>query len=164
LHPYPLIRGGGLFLMLVGAGITAGTLWPVARRTLLASSFALAALVTTLFAHRLARPLGHPTPLQLAALAGAVVAEVVLIGTVVHLFRGHGDRTVELAVMFVVGVHFLPMAVAFGPLVGLLSLLSVLNAAGGLWLARGTHLLVFWTADGILKMTIGGMMFFVAPK
>jgi hypothetical protein len=162
LHPYPLVRGGGLFLLLVGAGITSGAFWPQARRRLLGWSLALASVVTALFAARLARPFGLPTALQIGVLVGAVLMEGVVIGLVVRQLQQQDDRTVELAVMFVVGVHFLPMTLAFGPLVGVLGVLVVLNAAAGLWLARGTDLLVFWTADGLSKMLFGGIMLFIA--
>ncbi len=163
MHPYPLIRGGGLFLMVMGAGVVGGAVWRSVRWRLVAWSLGGAALVTTIFARGLARPLGQPTARQLVALAGALGLEWVLMRIVGYRFR-RGERQFELAVLFVVGLHFLPMALAFGPLLVLLGLLSVANAAAGIWIARETPLLVFWAVDGVMKMAIGALMFFVAPS
>jgi hypothetical protein len=164
LHPYPLIRSGGLFLMLVGTALAIGTIWPWARQILMAAGLAVASLVTSLFAVKLARPLGSPTMLQIGVLAGSVLVETILIGVTGRLLQKHSRRTFELTVLFIVGLHLLPMSVAFGPLVAVLGLLSILNASVGLWLAHKTDLLVFWGIDGTFKMVLGAIMLFAAPS
>ncbi len=118
-----------------------------------------AALLTILFAASLARPLGVPTGAQLVAL---VVMEVLLIAVVAQRPLRRDERRGELAVLLIVGEHFLPMMLAFGPLIGLLGVLSALNASSGLWWSRTAPLRAFWTVDGVLKATIGGAMLFSA--
>lgn len=69
-----------------------------------------------------------------------------------------GERTVTLGVMAVVGGHFFPMVMAFGPVVGVLGLVTIGNAAVGLWVARKSRLRMFWFVDGMLKLAFGGVM------
>src|SRR5687768_5797459 len=46
MHPYPLIRSGGLFLIIIAAMIIAGAPLPRARNKLVAAGLALASIVT----------------------------------------------------------------------------------------------------------------------
>ena len=57
-----------------------------------------------------------------------------------------------------VGLHFLPMAVAFGPVVLVLGLAIMLNTTVGLWRLTGMNLQFLWLTDGLLKVTAGVMM------
>jgi hypothetical protein len=71
-HPFPLIRVGGLFLLLVGLSITVGA---VAPRRLWASFIAgviIASAVVALTTHRLTAPLGKPPSFQIEILIVAV--------------------------------------------------------------------------------------------
>jgi hypothetical protein len=162
-HPFPLIRGGGLFLLLVGISILVGALAP---RRLWASFMAgvvIASAVVALTAIRLAAPLGRPTPFQLATLMAAVFIEMVAIGWLGNRLRAATERQRILSILLVVGAHFFLMAPAFGPLVVLLGLLSVVNAVAGL---RTTAIpwVAFWAIDGVLKAGVGGTMFWSAPR
>jgi len=155
---HPLIAGGGVFLALMGAGIIAGGLFPLRRRWLLGASFIVASVTTSLVARSLAAPFGAPTRLQIAVLVVAVVVEVVVIQLMVPRLWPRGERTVTLGVLAVVGAHFLPMVVAFGPVVGVLGLVSIGNAAVGLWVAPQISLRMFWVIDGGLKLMCGLVM------
>jgi len=162
-HPFPLIRGGGLFLLLVGLSIMVGAVGP---RRLWASFIAgviIASAVVTLTAIRLTAPLGRPTAFQLESLIAAVLIEVIAIGWLGSRLRAATERQRILSILLAVGVHFFVMGPAFGPLVVLLGLLSVANAVAGLR-AAATPWLVFWVIDGVLKAGIGGTMFWSAPR
>jgi uncharacterized protein DUF6609 len=158
MYPYPLIRGGGLFLTIIGAMIIAGALLPRARAMLVAAGLALAGIVTALAAPSLARPLGVPSWQQILVLAGSVLLEIVLIQVVVRYVYHLGERAIILSVLLVVGLHFLPMAVAFGPIVAILGMLTILNAGVGLWLRPKMNLSVIWFLDGLLKFVCGIIM------
>jgi len=162
-HPFPLIRGGGLFLLLVGLSIMLGV---VARRRLWASFIAgviIATAVVALTAIRLTAPLGRPTAFQLEMLMVAVFVEMIAVGWLGSRLRAAAERQRILSILLVVGAHFLVMAPVFGPLIVLLGLLSVVNAVVGLR-ARTTPWVAFWLIDGLLKAGIGGAMFWYAPR
>jgi hypothetical protein len=156
-HTYPLVRSGGLFLMIAGLGMIAGAAVPHRRTTVLAVFLLVAALLTAMFAHALSAPFGIPTSLQVGCLVGAVLLGMGLIAMVVRRYRTKGIRTVMLAVLMVVGVHFLPMAVAFGPLLLLLAALVCLNSACGL-LTPALSLNLLWFLDGAAKFGVGAAM------
>ena len=162
-HPFPLIRGGGLFLLLVGLSIMVGA---VAPRRLWASFIAgviIASAVVALTAIRLTAPLGKPAPFQLDSLMVAVFIEVIAIGWLGSRLRAAPERQRIFSILLVVGAHFIVMAPAFGPLGVLLGLSSVVNAIAGLR-AKATPWVAFWAIDGALKAGIGGTMFWYAPR
>lgn len=158
MHPYPLIRGGGLFLIIIGAMIIAGAPLPRARNKLVAAGLALASIVTAIAAPSLAHPLGTPTWQQILVLAGCVLLEMILIQAVVRYVYHLGERTIILSVLLVVGLHFIPMALAFGPIIGILGIMTILNAGVGLWLRPKMKLSTLWFFDGLLKLACGIMM------
>ena len=163
MHPFPLIRGGGLFLLLVGLAIMVGA---VAPRRLWASFIAgviIASAVVALTAIRLTAPLGKPTAFQLDSLVVAVFIEVIAIGWLGSRLRSATERQRILSILLVVGAHFFVMAPAFGPLVVVLGLSCVVNAVAGLR-ATATPWVTFWVIDGVLKAGIGGAMFWYAPR
>jgi hypothetical protein len=161
MYPYPLIRCGGLFLIIIGAMIIAGALLPRARNMLVAVGLAVASIVTAIAAPSLARPLGAPSLQQIFVLAGSVVLEMSLIQVVVRYVYYLGERTIILSVFLVVGLHFLPMAVAFGPIIAILGILTILNAGVGLWLSPNMNLSILWFCDGMLKLAGGIIMMVV---
>ena len=117
-HMFPMIRGGGLFLLVMGVGVILGALWPRRRMTMLIAGGAGATLAIILTADVLARPLGAPTRLQFWALAAAIALEIVLIRVVVARYKRAGERPFLLAILFVVGLHFLPSAHLRSPVRG----------------------------------------------
>ena len=157
-----MIRAGGLFILIMGIGAILGGLWPRRRMAMLIVGGAGATLAITLTANALTRPLGTPTRLQFWALAAAIALEIVLIRVVVARYKRAGERPFLLAVLFVVGLHFLPMAITFGPLCALLGLCAMANAAIAFWSRREISLNRAWIMDGVLKLAFGGLMFAVA--
>ena len=154
-HPFPMIRGGGLFVLCVGLGITLGTLLgggePV-RRPLFYLGIAAGVAALSALGGRLAY--GAPTRGQVAALVGAIALEVLLFAALSLLPGGRDARTDWLLALLIVGVHFLPMAFAFGPPMALLGGLCIANAAAGLRLGAVPFAL-FGVMDGLLKIAIG---------
>lgn len=157
-HPYPMIRAGGLFLVIIGSGIVVGALFPQVLWRIFVAGVVLASLALALTARPLTAPLGLPTRLQVGALVVAILVEIVLIVLLPRLFPPKDDRTLPLSVMLVVGIHFLIMALAFGPLIVVLGLLTIGNAGAGLWVRRSMHWHTSWFIDGSLKLGIGGSM------
>jgi hypothetical protein len=135
--------------------IIAGVAFPRVRNVLLGLGLALASVATAIAAPSLARPLGVPTAQQILVLAGSVLLEGILIPVVVRRVRHRGERTIILSVLMVIGLHFLPMIVAFGPIIGFLGILTILNASAGLWLWPTMDLSIFWFFDGLLKLACG---------
>ena len=161
-HIFPMIRAGGLFIFIMGIGVVVGGLWPRRRMVMLIAGGAGATLAIILTANALTRPLGVPTRTQFWALAAAIALEIVLIRVVVARYKRAGERPFLLAILFVVGLHFLPMAITFGPLCGLLGLCAMLNAGMGLWTSSGIPANRAWLIDGVLKLSFGSLMFAVA--
>ena len=154
-----MVRAGGLFILLTGLGVVLGAVLPSRRKPLLAVGGIAAVVSIVLLGGVLSKPFGAPTSLQLWGLAVSIVLEVVLIAVIVWRFKRLGERTFYLAILFVVGVHFLPMELAFGPLCVGLGLAAMANAGVGLWIRRGTSLNAAWLVDGVLKMGFGALMF-----
>ncbi len=161
-HMFPMIRGGGLFIFVMGVGVILGALWSRRRMTMLIAGGAGATLAIILTADVLARPLGAPTRLQFWALAAAIALEIVLIRVVVARYKRAGERPFLLAILFVVGLHFLPMALTFGPLCAVLGLCAMANAGIAFRSSRDISVNRVWLIDGALKMGFGALMFAVS--
>ncbi len=157
-HPYPLVRAGGLFLLVVGSALVSGAIHWRWRVGLLAGGVAIATLVTTVATPTLVSGLARPSHSQLIALCAAVLLQALLIPLSLHATRNRDSSARWLTVFFVVGLHFLPMAVAFGPVVMVLGLAIMLNAGIGLWKPSEIDLRHSWLADGLLKVAAGIMM------
>jgi hypothetical protein len=99
VHTYPLVRSGGVFLLVVGLAMLPGAMRFPARQKWLAAGAVLAAVATALAAVSLTRPYGTPSGTQVAWLAGAVLLEMLLIPQVVRHFHSQGERAVTLAVL-----------------------------------------------------------------
>jgi hypothetical protein len=165
MHPFPLIRSGGLFVLIVGAAIMAGVVTRRMAWRLIAVGVgvALASVFMVVTARRLVGPLGRPTTFQIATLVAAVIIEVGVIVSLDRWLRTAHDRQRTSVVLLIVGAHFVLMAPAFGPCIALLGLLSILNAAVALRVTR-VPLSISWFVDGALKGVIGGVMFWSAPR
>jgi hypothetical protein len=155
-----MIRQGGLFIACVGLALIVGTLAarftgqtaPVLRPVFLVGvAIGLVALFG--LGHRLA--LGRPTRTQLLALGIGLGLEGALLA-VLPLVLGPVDLgTFWLAVLIVVGFHFLPLAVAFGGRCAMLGTLCMALAAFGLMVQASTGARVFIVVDGTLKTLVG---------
>ncbi|WP_157244901.1 DUF6609 family protein [Nonomuraea typhae] len=159
-HPYPLIRGGGLFLLFLGLGFLLSWIFRTRWLVFVIGGFATGLTASGLSA--LLPSLGSPSFAHIAGLAGAIVLEMGLIYLTVTRFKDAGERTLILAILFVVGVHFLPMGLAHGPLIVVLGLLLMANAVAGLKLTR-VPMQVFGILDALLKMGFGAVMLLAYP-
>ena len=157
-YAFPMIRAGGVFIFVMGAGVVLGALLPSRRRLLLIIGAAVATIVIVFLASPLSAPFGTPTRLQLWFLFGSIIAEAILIRVAVALYRRASERSLLLAVLLAVGLHFLPMAVAFGPVCVALGLTLCVCAGVGLWLRPGIPLNRLWALDGLIKMAYGAIM------
>ena len=160
---YPIVRSGGLFLLIIGAGLLAA---------IAASGDALvnygvfyaalaAALLSLFFAGRLSS--GDPTPLQIGALVFAVALQGALIVVQGRFLPPTTPEHVRwLWVSLIVGVHFLPMAIAFGPRMLLLGGACIATALVGLSMPSVPYE-VFGIVDGALKIAVGAWLFATKP-
>jgi hypothetical protein len=155
-----MVRAGGMFIAIMGAGVLLGAIIPNRRRSFLIVGAVAATVAIILAAARLSAPLGTPTRLQFMFLAGSIGAEAVLIRIAVAIYRRANERTLLLAILFAVGLHFLPMAGAFGPLCAALGVTLCACAGTGLWLNSAIPLNRLWASDGMIKITFGAIMFF----
>jgi len=153
-----MVRAGGVFIFIMGAGVMLGALLPTRRRLLLIVGAVVATMAIVFLAAPLSAPLGMPTRLQLWFLFGSIGAEAILIRVAVAMYRRAGERSLLLAILFAVGLHFLPMAVAFGPVCAALGVTLCVCAGTGLWLRPGIALNRLWALDGLIKMAYGAIM------
>ena len=149
--------------MLVGLAIMGGGLAPRRRWLLFIAGLMTASAATILAAAPLSAPLGRPTPLQLESLLVAVIIEFSALAWLGRRMAGATERQRILSILLIVGVHFVLMAPAFGPLVVLLSVLSTANAIAGLR-SPAIPLQKCWVLDGALKAGVGGTMLWLAPR
>jgi hypothetical protein len=156
---FPMIRAGGLFILIMGLAVVLGAILHKARRLFLILGGIAATVVIVLTAAPLSAPLGKPTSLQFYFLFGSIALEIVLIRLAVARYRATGERSLLLAILFVVGLHFLPMAGAFGPMCLVLGAILCLSSGIGLWVNQTIPMNVFWAMDGILKIVFGSLMF-----
>lgn len=161
-HAFPMARAGGLFIFIMGLGVVLGAAVPNRRRTLLILGAALATTALIFTAARLSAPFGTPTRLQLWFLFGSIGVEAILVRIAVALYRRAGERSLLLAILFAVGLHFLPMGVAFGPVCAALGGTLCASAGVGLWLRPGIALDRLWALDGLIKMAFGAVMLLAA--
>src|SRR5690606_35531760 len=118
-HPYPLVRSGGLFLVLIGAGIIFNT---VLNGAFIAGT--MLAVLPLLFAKVLA--FGNPTLIQITALTLAIILEVVLLLVMVNKLPPDAPIHVRLMrVLLIVVVIFLPMAIFFVPSFAVICILII---------------------------------------
>jgi hypothetical protein len=146
----------------VGVALVLGALRFRSRNVLLAVGGVLATIVTALLASSLTARAGVPTLAQGVWLAGAVVAEIVLLALLIRRAAPRGERAVVLTILGIVAAHFLPMAPAFGPPMILLGLACAANV---LLAVRRTDysLRAVWAVDGALKAAIGALLIWQPP-
>ena len=153
------MRGGGLFLVAVGLGITVGAL--AGRRWLIPFLIGGAALGVVAMAVGGATKwifagLPYPQWWHWAVLGVAFVLEGFLVSQVVERFS-MDSRQFWLWMLFVVGVHFLVLFFSHGPICGLLGLVCLVNAVIGLR-TPNVPVTTFWGIDGVLKVLAGAAM------
>lgn len=159
---YPMTPIGGLLLVgAVGVFIIAGGMVPKQRMQLLWFGFG-AAIAALVLGGRLAAGLPAPTAFQVGALIVAIVLEIIGFVLMMPRLRAHGERMALIGSLAIVGLHFLIMLPAFGPLIGVLGVLSTANAAAALRLPV-YRINSAWLLDGMLKLAFGGVMMLTSP-
>lgn len=158
LPRYPMIRSGGLFLLLIGSGVVGGTL--------LASDgfvneqvffLGLGAAVLSLLGARWVS-FGRGTPLQLVALFAALGLQAILLVAAARVLGPMSEDQLWYRTMVIVGLHFLPMSVTFGPRMLLLGIACIANGALG-FLVPAVPFTLVALVDGTLKIAVGTWMF-----
>jgi hypothetical protein len=150
-----MLRGGGVFLICLGAGLVAAIAFsgPALVNYSFFSFGAALGLCSLIFASRWAP--GRPTRTQVVAVATALLMEAVLFVLMGRFLpRGTPEAVRWLWVSVIVGFHFLPMAIAFGPRFLLLGLACIANAVAGLFLPDVPYE-VFGLLDGFMKLGVG---------
>ena len=158
-HRYPIVRSGGLFLVLVGAGLLGGIAFSGAA--LVDYRVFFGGVTLAVLSLSFAGPLsfGSPSRLQIAALVFALILEGGLFAVMGRFLPPGTEEHVRwLWVSIIVGAHFIPMAVCFGPPILVLGVACIANAVMGLMLPEVPYE-VFGVVDGVLKVGIGAWMF-----
>lgn len=158
---FPLMRGGGAFLVLIGLGIVGGS-FTRQRRTRLVWLIAGAALGVVVMAVGGATKIifaGLPQPAvwQWIVLGVAFLVEMGLVNVVLRKVPDWNSRDFWLWILFIVGAHFLILGPSHGPVCFLLAIACMANAGIGLRL-RSADVRVFWAIDGLLKIVGGALM------
>lgn len=158
---FPLMRGGGAFLVLIGLGILGGA-FTRRRRTRLVWLIVGAGLGVLVMAVGGATKIifaGLPQPAiwQWVVLGLAFVVEMGLVNVVLRKVPDVDSREFWLWILFIVGAHFLILGPSHGPVCFLLAIACMANAAIGLR-SRSVDVRVFWAVDGLLKVIGGGLM------
>lgn len=154
-HPYPMVRAGGLFLLIFGVGIIGDVFL---NGVILVG--AILAMASLMFSKVLS--FGKPKRIQFIALALAIVLEIVLIVIMIRMLPANTLESVRsMCILLIVGIHFLPMAISFGPRFGILGILCIVNASAGLILS-GVAVDIFLLLDGALKVVFG--IWFLSDK
>jgi hypothetical protein len=150
----PMTASCGAFVICVGLGLIAGGFSANLIYPGLAVGFGtgfIAMILTAIVSARKGR--ARPNLAQQITPSICAIFEVmVLMALAPYLPRD--TRTLFVVVLGVVGVHFLPMMVSYGSLVGGLGLACAL-AAGVAWATPGEPLSLILLVDGGLKLAFG---------
>lgn len=158
----PMTPAGGAFLACVGAALLAYALAPHAMRTILVVVMLAAAVPALIGVAVLSakRGLRRPRRLQFLVLYPTIAVEFLAIWLLVpHL---HSERMIWIAVLGIVGLHFLPMYWTHGVRMAALGVACMAVALAG-WLMPGLPLVAVIAADGALKLVFGLWMLSALP-
>ncbi len=156
---YPLAPLGGLFLVTVGVFILLGAVIRGSRMLLLWTGLALG-MVAIFLGGGFQAGLPPPNMIQVGSLVLAILLEAIAFATVMPRVRPRGEQALLATSLLVVGLHFLVMLPAFGPLIGLLALLCTLNAVAAF---RMPDYRAAWPVDGLLKLAFGLWLLSTSP-
>ena len=107
-------------------------------------------------------PVTSHESLQVAAVPGFDLRNQEVFDALLVFLPDFASRRFLLVLLLLLGIDFLPLSIASGPLMLLLAGLSILNALLGLWL-QGVSLTVFVGIDGLLKIIFGILMLMARP-
>ncbi|WP_448582256.1 DUF6609 family protein [Thermaurantiacus sp.] len=159
LAPFPLLRAGGFFLVSAGLFFGVSRLDTKREAHWTVVAFGAGALAAT-FALALKPSLGQPNLLHWTALGAGILFEIAGIAFARRRFAADARRA-DLAIL-IVGLHFLPMVPAIGPLIGIVGLLCVANAAWA-WPRSHISLRRIGLVDAGLKIGFGLAMALAHP-
>jgi len=159
---FPLAPLGGMFVGCVGICIMLGGFAWRFRMPLLWIGFPFALTTIAFFGGRFSAGIAPPSRFQTGALVLAIIFEFAAFPFLMPRLRRQGERAVLVGTLSIVGAHFLIMTPAFGPLITILGLLCLANAAIT-WRARSYASQLSWFVDGGLKLSLGAGMLSVAP-
>jgi hypothetical protein len=157
---FPLMRGGGAFLVAIGVGIVVGSFggrtWRIAwlggGASLGVVVMAVGGATKVIFAE-----LPYPAIWQWVVLGLAFLVEGYLVSVVVRKNPDLESREFWMWMLFIVGAHFLILGPSHGPICAILALVCMLNAWIGLR-SKSVDFRMFWAIDGALKVAAGGAM------
>lgn len=157
---FPLMRGGGAFLVAIGLGIVIGAfgdrkwriVWLIAGAAVGVIIMAVGGATKLIF-----DPGVSPEIWQWAVLGVAFVAEGYLVSVVVRKFVDLDSREFWMWMLFVVGAHFLILGFSHGPVCAALALVCMANSLIGLRM-KAVDYRWFWAIDGLLKIAGGVLM------
>jgi hypothetical protein len=158
---HPMAPLGGLFVGTIGVFLILGALLPAMRMKLTYVGFA-AGTAALFLGGRLAVGLPAPSRLQVISLVLAIVMEIGMFIILMPRARRRGERAVLVTTLAIVGVHFLVMLPAFGPLIGVLGVLCLLNAAIA-WRNPSYRIDLAWFLDGAMKLGLGIVLVMTSP-
>jgi hypothetical protein len=158
---HPMAPFGGLFVATIGFFLVLGAMLPALRMKLTYVGF-VAGTLALLLGGRLAVGLPAPSKFQLSSLVLAIALEIVLFVALMPRMRRIGERAVLVATLAIVSIHFLVMLPAFGPLIGALGVLCLLNASIA-WRNRAYPIGVAWVLDGAIKLVFGILLVMTSP-
>ena len=154
---YPTIGAAGLFFIVIGLGFVFVWVFPRYYGLWMAVSFGMAALAAYI-GYQIFDHLGPIRPVDITVYAGALVLEVIGVILVSRMYQD--ERTQDAMILVVVALHFVPMVLILGPLVGLLALCCFGNALIALRKPE-IPILPFGLIDSGLKVLFGGMMVWI---
>jgi hypothetical protein len=157
LHPYPTILRAGVLVLILGVGMVFGTAvisYPFSYRVFFTG---IVASVLTFIFFKQRYQYGKPTALQTGAIYAALILGALLLAGLFVFLPDYGSRTFLLLMLLIIGIDFIPLSIAVGPLLLLLAILCILDALLGLWL-QGLSFTLFTAVDGVLKIIFGILM------
>jgi hypothetical protein len=152
---------GGLFVGVIGVFLILGALLPAIRMKLTYTGFAAGTLALFL-GGRLAIGLPAPSKAQILSLVVAIGVEIALFIILMPRIRRHGERSVLVTTLAIVGVHFLIMLPAFGYLIIVLGSLCLVNAMIA-WHKYTYSIGTAWFLDGVMKLAVGILLILTSP-
>ena len=161
---YPMVRSGGLFLVFISLGLISAIFFSgdaLVNYTIFFVGIAVAT-ISLFAAKRLS--FGSPTRFQIVALVSAIGIEIMLFRVMGRTLPPGTDEHIRwLWVSIIVGAHFFPMALCFGPRMLLLGGACIANSVAGLLLVNMPYE-IFGLLDGILKLGFGMWLLSTKPQ
>jgi hypothetical protein len=163
-HPYPLIRAGGLFILIMGLGISIGSLREWLILPMIGVGFGVGFLVLSQVQGPLLREMGTITNLQSTTLIFGYIFEGVGIGLwcAALLPREGPSRRFILGILVIVGLHFIFFFLSMG---WLMILLTLACTGWALYALRRNTISISraYLMDGLLKIAAGLAMVIFYP-